>query len=219
MQTAFQTHTPHQNQSLEQVTGKKRNFARQAAFDPEARTAGSVRSIDFPRSAQQTSLDRLAQAEKPQEHFESALAYAADLDTPAAPEKEQSDSYDFYDVLDVVNPLHHIPLVGTLYRGITGDEIKPAAQIIGGTIYGGPVGAVSSTVNVVIQHETGRDITGNAIAMLAGDTIHEPEIQFDRTRDILNFDMDERTVTVEPASKTNFSGAASAYQKAGRYNS
>ena len=66
----------------------------------------------------------------------------------------------------MVNPLHQIPVVGHLYRGLTGDDIKPIGQIMGGALYGGPVGAASGLINTVITHETGKDMTSNAMAFV-----------------------------------------------------
>ena len=61
------------------------------------------------------------------------------------------DGLDFGDVLDVVNPLHHIPVVGHLYRKLTGDVIAPALRIAGGALFGGPLGAAFAAANVVFQ--------------------------------------------------------------------
>jgi hypothetical protein len=68
------------------------------------------------------------------------------------------------DFVDIINPLHHIPLLGNLYRGITGDEIKPPARIMGGGIYGGPIGMASAMVNTVIEDQTGGDIGENMMS-------------------------------------------------------
>lgn len=54
----------------------------------------------------------------------------------------------FKDILDIVNPLHHIPVIGHFYRKITGDTIHPAIKIAGGTLFGGPIGAVFSTFQI-----------------------------------------------------------------------
>ena len=43
-----------------------------------------------------------------------------------------ADGLTFGDVLDVINPLQHIPVVSTIYRAITGDEISPGARVAGG---------------------------------------------------------------------------------------
>lgn len=69
----------------------------------------------------------------------------------------------FGDFVDMVNPLQHIPLVGTLYRHVTGDTISPAARMMGGTLYGGPVGAVASMVSVAVEDRTGKDLAENMI--------------------------------------------------------
>ncbi len=75
----------------------------------------------------------------------------------------------FDDFLDLINPLHHLPFVGPLYREITGDEIKPTAQILGGLIYGGPVGMVTSVSQAIAKEATGKEITGHVVAMLFGE--------------------------------------------------
>ena len=74
----------------------------------------------------------------------------------------------FDDLLDMANPVHHLPLVGTAYRELTGDEISGHARILGGTLYGGPLGMASATANVVIEDATGRDVVGNTFVALSG---------------------------------------------------
>lgn len=65
------------------------------------------------------------------------------------------------DFVDIINPLQHIPLVSSIYRHVTGDEIKPPARIIGGGIFGGPLGMASAMVNSVVEDQTGKDIGEN----------------------------------------------------------
>lgn len=91
-----------------------------------------------------------------------ALAYRATV--PHAPDGDKP--FGFGDLLDMVNPLHHIPVVGHIYRHITGDEIRPVSRIIGGTLFGGPIGAASGLANVIVEHETGRDIPETMMAMV-----------------------------------------------------
>lgn len=98
---------------------------------------------------------------------ENLLSY-----NPQSAKGAQSEEFKFGDLVDMVNPLHHVPVVGHVYREITGDEIRPIGRIMGGAIFGGPVGAASGLVNVVVEEETGKDLTGNAMAMVrpaAGD--------------------------------------------------
>lgn len=74
----------------------------------------------------------------------------------------------FSDLLDVINPLHHIPILGSIYRAISGDTIKPAAQVIGGGLFGGPLGAMVATIEVAHEQETGKDFGGAILALLNG---------------------------------------------------
>lgn len=72
----------------------------------------------------------------------------------------------FWDVLDIVNPLQHIPLVNSVYRAVTGDEIKPAMQIGGGMLFGGVIGGVAAIANAALQEATGKDLGGHMLATL-----------------------------------------------------
>jgi len=62
------------------------------------------------------------------------------------------DGLTFRDLLDLINPLHHIPVIGTIYRRLTGDTIDPAMRIIGGGLLGGPIGAAASLAGAVVEH-------------------------------------------------------------------
>lgn len=106
-------------------------------------------------------------------NFEQALAETTqdDLDSlaalsPASGGDPAQDGPDFGDVIDVINPLQHIPLVNLAYRSISGDTIGAIGQIIGGALYGGPIGAVSGTVNAIVQETTGKDIAGNVLGIV-----------------------------------------------------
>jgi len=79
-----------------------------------------------------------------------------------------NDGFTFFDFLDVINPLQHIPVVSTVYRSITGDEIDPSAKIAGGTLFGGPLGAAISSIDVAVEHNTGQDIADHAVAFFSG---------------------------------------------------
>jgi len=81
----------------------------------------------------------------------------------------EHESFEFEDFLDFVNPLHHIPVVGTLYREFTGDTIRPQARVMGGMLYGGPVGLVAAGVNAVMESASGDDAGGTAFAWAFGE--------------------------------------------------
>lgn len=78
----------------------------------------------------------------------------------------EDQDMSFWDVLDIVNPLQHIPLVNSVYRAVTGDEIKPAMQIGGGILFGGVIGGVAAIANAALQEATGKDLGGHMMATL-----------------------------------------------------
>lgn len=122
------------------------------------RTAGSMPVWEDHPSAQEVTESRLATALRRTEakgpSFQLALAEAGNA--TAAAEEEQP--FGFGDLLDMVNPLQHLPVIGTLYRSLTGDEIRSSSRIFGGAVYGGALGAASGLLNTIVEHETGRDI-------------------------------------------------------------
>ncbi len=82
---------------------------------------------------------------------------------------ESPGTLSFGDFLDVINPLQHIPVISTIYRRITGDEIDPEARLAGGALYGGPLGFVSALANVIVEEQTGRDIGETVSVALLGE--------------------------------------------------
>ncbi len=95
----------------------------------------------------------------------SANAYAP---TQSADEASANE-FGFGDLIDMVNPLQHIPLVNLAYRSITGDTIKPISSMIGGAVFGGPLGAASAAVNTVVEYETGKSFEGHALSLARGE--------------------------------------------------
>lgn len=75
------------------------------------------------------------------------------------------EGFSFGALLDIVNPLQHIPIVGTVYRAMTGDSIGPASRIAGGTLFGGVIGLVASSLDSLVEGETGRDVGQHILAM------------------------------------------------------
>ncbi len=67
--------------------------------------------------------------------------------TPARWHLWAGKSFSFHDVLDAINPLQHLPIIGTIYRHLTGDTIGNAARVVGDTLYGGPIGLATTLVN------------------------------------------------------------------------
>ena len=61
----------------------------------------------------------------------------------------------FEDLLRGLNPLHHLPVVGMIYREITGETV-PAAERIAvsaatGALFGGPLGVLGTIVSTLIE--------------------------------------------------------------------
>lgn len=87
------------------------------------------------------------------------------------PYEGKADAGAFFStLLDIINPLQHIPLVSTLYRELTGDEINPAARLVGGAVFGGPIGFASASANVLLEQASGEDVMGHALALFSDDT-------------------------------------------------
>ena len=78
------------------------------------------------------------------------------------------DGFGFDDFLDIINPLQHLPVVASIYRWLTNDEIAPAARVAGGTLFGGPVGLMVALINNSIESDTGKDMGAHVIAALGG---------------------------------------------------
>jgi hypothetical protein len=102
---------------------------------------------------------------KPEHDFAKVLAYQDGARLENMPTRDERP-FGFGDVVDMVNPLQHIPLVNIAYREVTGDEIRPIGKIIGGALFGGPMGVTSGIVDVIVTEETGKDMAGNAIALV-----------------------------------------------------
>ena len=109
----------------------------------------------------------------------------AELETPWLPTADKTypaASFSFRDVLDIINPLHHIPIIGSIYRAVTGDEIKAPARILGGGIFGGIIGAVVGVINTVLSKVTGKDAGEHVMASFKNDLNEKPEFITDKNQ-------------------------------------
>lgn len=85
----------------------------------------------------------------------------------------QDGEFSFGDILDAINPLQHLPVIGTLYRAITGDKIGPVPRLIGDLVFGGPLGFVGGIISVGVENETGKDPGAHLLAW-AGNLFSDP---------------------------------------------
>lgn len=113
------------------------------------------------------------------QNIEESLTGTQGLDTLAYQPKQtiitENNDFGFADLIDMVNPLHHVPVVGHVYRELTGDQIKPISKIMGSAAFGGPLGVASALADTVVTHETGKDMAGNAFDIALGRKKSEPE--------------------------------------------
>ncbi len=141
---------------------------------PAARTAGKIPLWGQNVPARQETQTRLATADEEKSAFPAGSGVLALREDPSFSSvsgnngAEKEDGFGFFDLLDIVTPLQHLPVVSFVYRKVTGDTIKPVAQIAGGGLYGGLPGAAASMVNVAVEEATGRDIAGNVLALVEG---------------------------------------------------
>jgi hypothetical protein len=88
------------------------------------------------------------------------------------------DGISFGDVLDAINPLQHLPIVSTIYREVTGAEIKTLPNLIGGAIFGGIFGLIGAAVESVVKEASGATIGHHLLAAvgLADDDDKKTEV-------------------------------------------
>jgi hypothetical protein len=93
----------------------------------------------------------------------------ADAHAFHTPNGENQD-LGFLDFLDVINPLQHLPVVGGIYRQLTGDQMSPAAHAAGGFLWGGPISLLTGAMNGAMVEETGKDVMSSMLSWLQGDS-------------------------------------------------
>lgn len=108
---------------------------------------------------------------------EVAAATAATA-IPAAGRSAWHDpsGFGFRDILDVINPLQHLPIIGSIYRWMTGDRPGAAAKIAGDALYGGPIGVGVGLLGAVLEDKEGHDLGERALAALFGPVGHATAI-------------------------------------------
>ncbi|MEI9990282.1 MAG: hypothetical protein WDM86_09605 [Rhizomicrobium sp.] len=84
----------------------------------------------------------------------------------AATASPDEGGFSFDDLVDIVNPLQHLPVVGTLYRAITGDQIKTFPKIAGDALYGGMLGFAGSLADSMFEKITGKNLGDTVLAQV-----------------------------------------------------
>ena len=79
---------------------------------------------------------------------------------PAQPAADHSIS--FHDILSALNPLQYLPVIGTIYRAVTGDQIpemlRRAGSLVVSTLLGGPIGAITNLATTMLEKIGGIDV-------------------------------------------------------------
>jgi hypothetical protein len=70
----------------------------------------------------------------------------------------EKDTFGFADFIDIINPLQHIPIVATIYRNFSGDQMGAAPRVIGGALWGRVGGFITGVANVLVEWWSGKDI-------------------------------------------------------------
>ena len=149
------------------------NLARRPAAAPESAALATGRGAGKP--AKSAAAGPPASDRSPPTRSE-AEATADRTRRPAGNDEvgawHQADSseaeFSFDDLVDLINPLQHIPGVSTLYREITGDQISAPARVLGGMLYGGPVGLVGAMANTIAEEVSGSDMGASVLAAIFG---------------------------------------------------
>ncbi|MEZ0260116.1 MAG: hypothetical protein ACAH80_03860 [Alphaproteobacteria bacterium] len=141
-------------------------YTARSAFAGEVRTAGQVYGVKAKKSAEADAAVQMVDKTGGVEKTKAAQQ-------PAKSSHKFSFKAFILGLLDIINPLQHIPVISTIYRKITGDEISPMARVAGDALYGGPIGAAVGLADVVVEKKTGKDIGQNVMAMVSGD--HKPK--------------------------------------------
>ena len=96
-----------------------------------------------------------------------------------APQAGAKRGLSFGDVLSMLNPLQYVPVVGMIYRAVTGDTIPEPVRVAGGLAFsaltGGPIGLVLSAATEVAEQALGIDPEKIGHSMLASIGLAAPE--------------------------------------------
>ena len=130
-------------------------------------------------------------------------AASSAVSAPAAPKADQNPQskssdwdFSFHNLLDIINPLEHLPIIGTIYRAITHTHIGIPERIAGDALYGGLWGAVSGVADAAFEAVTGKDFGSTVLALFTG---HHHDTSVAGNAPVTNVAANLAPVTVTPA--------------------
>lgn len=104
---------------------------------------------------------------------QQAPAGAAPLEHTAKGERsiapQNTVALTWQDALDTINPLQQLPVVGEVYRGVTGSTISGLARVAGGFLFGGVAGGLVAALTAAFaEAHDGQGPGEQLVAALAG---------------------------------------------------
>ncbi len=167
-----------QSKSDEQALFMRQKNERMAGSAPEWRSS---------QSAREDSVFRLSEAAQGG-NDETQSPYVQSFKGYMLKSVPKEEAFGVGDMVDMINPLHHLPLIGPMYRGVTGDDINPAGRVIGGTVFGGILGGAGSIANIISEEETGRDLPSLALDKVTQNEAHSAYYQAQKAAQGSTFD-------------------------------
>jgi hypothetical protein len=105
----------------------------------------------------------------------------ADPMEPADNVTPSKNQLSFGDFIDVVNPLQHIPIISSIYRKVSGDEIADAPKFVGAALYSGPVGLIAALGGFIIEAETRLSVEKDKSKQITKETPKEGQTRVPNT--------------------------------------
>lgn len=139
---------------------------------------------------------------------------------PKNPANGERESLSFGQFVDAVNPLQHIPVVSAVYRHFTGDEIDAPSRIMGGALYGGPLGMAFAMGDTALEQESGRDVNAHVMAQLFGGEDEAapqqaPETRFAESAPAVQPSAEAASRTANPDALNNAMAVGASLQRIG----
>ena len=106
--------------------------------------------------------------------IDASLTVSANAPATAPPPHATGQPGFFDELLSELNPLQYVPVIGTIYRAVTGDTIPESARFAGSLVVsgllGGPVGIAINVGTTMVEHLLGIDqeAVGNDILARLG---------------------------------------------------
>ncbi|MBU2878401.1 hypothetical protein [Aliiglaciecola lipolytica] len=101
------------------------------------------------------------------------------------------DGLGMDDFFDTINILNHIPIVSDIYQNTSHTSVDPVSELLGGFVYGGPIGMAFAAADMAIESFSGKSIYNNVT-----DYMFE-----DADKETIESTVSQVTNTIEQANK------------------